>query len=94
MTWESTGAIDVSTRTGNTKEPDDTWSPWSRESSEPKLVESPAARYFQVRARFAKDRAAELSAFEVAFVTDRNRSRSSRSPGRSTTPTKTTCATG
>ena len=70
MSWESSGAIDVSTRTGNTKEPDDTWSPWSREGSEPRLVESPAARYFQVRARFAKDRAAELSAFEVAFVTD------------------------
>jgi hypothetical protein len=70
MSWESTGALDVSTRTGNTKEPDDTWSPWSREGSEPRLVESPAARYFQVRARFAKDRAAELSSFEVAFVTD------------------------
>jgi hypothetical protein len=70
MSWESTGAIDVSTRSGNTKDPDDTWSPWSREGSEPRLVESPAARYFQVRARFAKDRAAELSAFEVAFVTD------------------------
>jgi hypothetical protein len=70
MSWESTGTIDVSTRTGNTKEPDDTWSPWSREGTEPRLVESPAARYFQVRARFAKDRAAELSAFEVAFVTD------------------------
>jgi hypothetical protein len=70
MSWESTGAIDISTRTGNTKEPDDTWSPWSREGAEPRLVESPAARYFQVRARFAKDKNAELSAFEVAFVTD------------------------
>jgi hypothetical protein len=70
MSWESTGALDVSTRTGNTKEPDDTWSAWSREGSEPRLVESPPARYLQVRARFAKDKAAELSSFEVAFVTD------------------------
>ncbi|HVR18381.1 MAG TPA: hypothetical protein VMS65_01750 [Polyangiaceae bacterium] len=70
MSWESTGALDVSTRTGNTKEPDETWSAWSREGSEPRLVDSPAARYLQVRARFAKDKAAELSAFEVAFVTD------------------------
>ncbi|HEX6278166.1 MAG TPA: hypothetical protein VFZ53_34210 [Polyangiaceae bacterium] len=70
MSWESTGPLDVSTRTGNTKEPDDTWSAWSREGSEPRLVDSPAARYLQVRARFAKDKAAELSSFEVAFVTD------------------------
>ncbi len=70
MSWEASGALDVSTRTGNTKEPDDTWSPWSREGSDARLVDSPAARYFQVRARFAKDRAAELTSFEVAFVTD------------------------
>jgi hypothetical protein len=70
MSWESTAPIDVSTRTGNTKEPDDTWSAWSRDSAAPGLVASPAGRYFQVRARFAKDPAAELSALEVAFVTD------------------------
>jgi hypothetical protein len=70
MSWESTGPIDVSTRSGNTKEPDDTWSAWSRDSAAPGMVGSPAGRYFQVRARFAKDKNAELSAFEVAFVTD------------------------
>jgi hypothetical protein len=70
MSWESTGAIDVSTRTGNTKEPDDTWSPWTRDLAAPGLVASPPGRFFQVRARFAKDPSAELSAFDVAFVTD------------------------
>jgi hypothetical protein len=70
MAWESTGPVDVSTRSGNTKEPDDTWSPWSKDSAAPGLVASPPGRYFQVRARFAKDKTAELSAFEVAFVTD------------------------
>jgi hypothetical protein len=70
MSWESTGSIDVSTRSGNTKEPDDTWSAWTRDSATPGLVSSPRGRYLQVRARFAKDKNAELSALEVAFVTD------------------------
>jgi hypothetical protein len=70
MSWESTGPVDVSTRSGNTKEPDDTWSAWTKDSAAPGLVASPAGRYLQVRARFAKDKNAELSAFEVAFVTD------------------------
>jgi hypothetical protein len=70
MSWESTGPIDVSTRSGNTKEPDDTWSAWTKDSAAPSLVASPAGRYLQVRARFAKDKNAELSALEVAFVTD------------------------
>ena len=29
LDWEATGPIQLSTRTGNTKEPDDTWSAWS-----------------------------------------------------------------
>jgi hypothetical protein len=70
LSWEATGAVEVSTRTGNTKEPDDTWSAWSRDSAEAFLVPSPSGRFFQVRARFAKDKDAELSALEVAFVTD------------------------
>jgi hypothetical protein len=70
LSWEASGALEVSTRTGNTKEPDDTWSPWSRDSAAPFLVASPSGRFFQVRARFAKDKDAELSALEVAFVTD------------------------
>jgi hypothetical protein len=70
MSWESTGTLDVSTRTGNTKEPDETWSPWTPDSAQPGLVASPAGRYLQVRARFARDPRAELAMLEVAFVTD------------------------
>jgi hypothetical protein len=55
MEWQSTGTISISTRSGNTKEPDDTWSPWSRELEAAGKVDSPPARYLQVRARFAKD---------------------------------------
>lgn len=70
MAWEASGKVQISTRTGNTKDPDDTWSDWSRETDTPAAVASPPARFFQVRARFAQDPNAELSEFEVAFVTD------------------------
>ena len=68
--WESIGPLELSTRSGNTKEPDETWSAWSRALTAPARVESPAARYLQVRARFAKDPKAVLNEVEVAFVTD------------------------
>jgi hypothetical protein len=70
MSWESSGKMQISTRTGNTKDPDDTWSEWSRDTMDAGPVTSPPARFFQVRARFAQDPNAELSEFEVAFVTD------------------------
>lgn len=68
--WEASGALSLSTRTGNTKEPDDTWSPWSREFTEAGKVESPSARYLQIRARFAKDPHAVLTDVSVSFMTD------------------------
>lgn len=70
LTWESTGALQFSTRTGNTKEPDDTWSAWSNGINAPALIDSPAARYLQVRARFDKDPNAVLSEVGVSFLTD------------------------
>jgi len=73
VTWESTGALQFSTRTGNTKEPDDTWSAWSAGFTVPGMIASPAARYLQVRARFATDPNAVLSAIGISFVTDNMR---------------------
>lgn len=70
ISWESTGPIEVSTRTGNTKEPDDTWSPWSRDLTAPGKVQSPPGRFIQIRARFAKDKNAKLTELNVAFLTD------------------------
>ncbi|HYP89764.1 MAG TPA: hypothetical protein VEQ59_16465 [Polyangiaceae bacterium] len=70
LSWDASGAIEVSTRTGNTKDPDDTWSAWSNPLTAPALVASPVGRYLQVRARFAKDPNAVLSQIEVAFLTD------------------------
>ncbi len=68
--WEASGPIEISTRSGNTKEPDDSWSAWSRPLTAHGQVASPPARYLQVRARFSRDARAVLTDLNVAFVTD------------------------
>lgn len=70
MSWEGKGTLELSTRTGNTKKPDDTWSSWSPPMVRPDIVKSPPGRYLQVRARFSRDPKAELSELTVPFVTD------------------------
>jgi hypothetical protein len=70
LEWEATGALEFSTRSGNTGEPDDTWSAWSPAMNEAGIVGSPAARYLQVRARWNRDPKAVLGEVSVAFVTD------------------------
>ena len=52
--WMGSGAISVSTRTGNTALPDSTWSDWSEPlKKSPEKVASPRARFIQVRAQLA-----------------------------------------
>ena len=56
LSWRGTipkgSQVELSTRSGNTETPDDTWSPWSAAyaSSEGSAVTSPKARYLQWRA--------------------------------------------
>ena len=51
----ATGEVTVSTRSGNTATPDDTWSPWSKSysNSAGEQIASPNARYLQWRAVLA-----------------------------------------
>ncbi len=70
MTWRTSGTLELSTRTGNTKEPDDTWSPWSNPLVQAGKVTSPAGRYLQVRARFNRDPNAVLTDVSIPFLTD------------------------
>lgn len=70
LSWDASGTLELSTRTGNSKEPDATWSAWSGGMAAAGLVTSPAGRFLQVRARFAKDPNAVLNQVEVAFLTD------------------------
>ena len=70
MTWEADGKVELSTRSGNTKSPDDTWSAWSPGLTAPGAVASPAARYLQIRARFGGGQDAVLHELTVPFITD------------------------
>lgn len=71
--WDAAGKVTLSTRSGNTSEPDETWSDWSRDLDRPALVSSPAGRYFQVRARMSTGPDTVLRRIDVPFVTDNAR---------------------
>jgi hypothetical protein len=70
LSWTASGAIELSTRSGNTQQPDDTWSAWSDALTKPGMTKSPAARYIQIRARWNQDPRATLSDVTLPFVTD------------------------
>ena len=65
--WQSTGGVQVETRSGNTDKPDETWSVWSPVGAN-SAVASPKARYLQWRAILRNGIApATLSEVSVAF---------------------------
>lgn len=71
--WDADGKVALSTRSGNTSEPDETWSDWSRDMDKAALVSSPAGRYFQVRVRMPAGADTVLRRIDVPFVTDNAR---------------------
>lgn len=73
LSWTSTGQVELQTRTGNTAEPDATWSPWSNALAAPGKVTSPPGRYIQLRGRWSRDPAAVISDLRLHFVTDNAR---------------------
>lgn len=70
LSWQARGTLELSTRTGNTATPDDTWSAWSAPVATAGPISSGAARYVQVRARWARDPNAVLSEVTIPFVTE------------------------
>src|SRR5690606_18694950 len=42
LSWDAEGRVEFSTRSGNTKEPDETWQDWSVASTQPARVQSAA----------------------------------------------------
>ena len=60
LSWTASGSLELSTRSGNTQQPDDTWSPWSEPLIKPGMIQSPPARYVQIRARWSRDPQAAL----------------------------------
>lgn len=66
--WMGSGAISVSTRTGNTALPDTTWSDWSEAlKSSPSKVTSPRARFIQVRAQLAAVTEPDLKSLSLYY---------------------------
>lgn len=70
LSWDGTGTLEISTRSGNSEDPDDTWSDWSKPVVGAAPVASPPGRYLQVRARFGRDQNAVLRQLTIPFVTD------------------------
>jgi hypothetical protein len=70
LSWHASGAIELSTRTGNTQAPDGTWSTWSAPLAAPAVVPSPVGRFVQVRARWLRDPNASLGDLRLPFVTE------------------------
>jgi hypothetical protein len=69
MTWEGTGALELSTRTGDRETPDATWSAWSAPVARGGNLASPPGRFVQLRARFA-DASSTIQAITLPFVTE------------------------
>jgi len=56
LSWVGEGAIEMQTRSGNTNNPDSTWSDWSAPITSPDgdVIKSPTARFIQWRATLKK----------------------------------------
>jgi hypothetical protein len=72
LDYQTEGAVEVQTRSGNTQAPDTSWSAWSTSISAGQKVASPSGRFLQIRAKL-KDRTAALRGVSVAFVTENMR---------------------
>lgn len=59
ITWQADlpakTRVSVSVRGGNVQEPDDTWTPWSAELTEPQVPQLPASRFLQFRVMLSSD---------------------------------------
>ena len=75
LTWRGKGRFVFQTRSGNTKEPGDTWSAWSKGLKQPGLIVSPAGRFVQVRAKLPKDDSAILRAVQLFYLPQNQRAR-------------------
>lgn len=70
ITWDATGKVEFSTRSGNTAEPDETWSDFSAPLAKGAQVSSSAGRYLQVRARLTEGEKSRVRRIDIPFVTD------------------------
>lgn len=71
LTWRAEGRIEFQTRSGNSEEPDDSWTDWSAAMRTPGPVRSPGSRFVQVRARLTGD--AVIRAVQVYYLPQNQR---------------------
>ncbi len=81
LTWRGRGRFVFQTRSGNTKEPGETWSGWSKGLKQPGIVSSPAGRFIQVRAKLPNDDDAVLRAVQLFYLPQNQRARVSNVQG-------------
>lgn len=73
LTWRGSGTLRLQTRSGNTEEPDETWSEWSAAITTPGPVRSAGARFVQIRASFDRDPAAVIRAVQLFYLPQNQR---------------------
>jgi sugar lactone lactonase YvrE len=68
--WQSTGSVQIQTRSGNTEKADETWSAWQTINTESRSgqVASPKARYLQWRATLRSGAGTILNEVSVSFL--------------------------
>lgn len=70
INWDASGKVEFSTRSGNTEEPDETWSDFSPTLKKGAQISSAAGRYLQVRARLIDGEKSHVRRIDIPFVTD------------------------
>lgn len=81
LQWRGKGPVELETRSGNTKDPGATWSPWSKADRKSARVQSPPARFIQIRAKLPKRNDAVLNAVELYYLPQNQRARISQVQG-------------
>lgn len=81
LTWRGQGRFIFQTRSGNTAEPGETWSPWSKDLKQEGNIASPPGRFIQVRAKLPDDDSAVLHAVELFYLPQNQRARVSNIQG-------------
>jgi hypothetical protein len=69
--WEGAGTLTMHTRSGNTEQPDDSWSPWTAPAAQgtTRTIQSPTARFLQWRVTLTPGTVAPtLTSVTVAYL--------------------------
>ena len=66
LNWQGSGRVGFKTRSGNTSQPDNTWSEWEKLGIDSK-IKSPSARYLQFQASWRGEKESEIDRVEISY---------------------------